>query len=349
MDGACNAARILAGGRRIATGPLFDPEHGTCVVEPPHAGRGYWAGAPGIFWDRDEGEFFLAYRLRQPRGPEDEGRGYEVRVAESRDGVAFRDVFAICKQELGSPSLERAAIFKEASGEYCLLFSYVDPSDRKWRIDAIRARHPSEFELGRREVVFTAADAGGEGVKDPWIMNVDGTYYLYMSYAPRPAETVDQQSLHAIADVFSTGYARSLTGLATSRDGRRFEWAGVALGAGATWDAYESRISSVVYVPPLFLAFYDGTASLDGNYEEQAGLAASLTLGRFARITDDGPALRSPHGSGSLRYVDVVVGEREWLLYYEYCRPDGSHELRMSRIDPRGLRVAGRLAGGTGR
>ena len=116
---------------------------------------------------------------------------------------------------------------------------------------------------------------------------------------------------------------------------------GVALETGATWDAYESRLSSVVYVPPLFVAFYDGTASLDGNYEEQAGLAASLTLRRFGRITPEGPVLRSPHGSGSLRYVDVVASEHEWLLYYEYCRPDGSHELRMSRVEPRGARLAG--------
>lgn len=348
MDDAYNVASIVEGGRRIITGPLFDPEDGVCLVAPPGNGQGYWAGAPGIFWDQDTGEFFLAYRLREPRGPEDRGRGYEVRVAESRDGVTFKDVFVISKQELNSPSLERAAIFKDAAGEYRLLFSYVDPSDRRWRIDAIGARHPSEFRLERREPAFTAPDAGAEGVKDPWIMNVNGTYYLYMSYAPRPDRAIDEPTMHAIADAFSTGYTRSLTGLATSRDGRRFEWAGISLGVGTTWDSYESRISSVVYVPPFFLAFYDGIASLERNYEEQSGLGASLTLRRFTRVTEEGPVLKSPHGSGSLRYVDVAVRDREWLFYFEYCRPDGSHELRMSRVDPRSLRLAELFTGGAG-
>jgi hypothetical protein len=42
----------------------------------------------------------------------------------------------------------------------------------------------------------------------------------------------------------------------------------------------------------------------------------------------------SPHATGSLRYLDAL-DLRERLLYYEYARPDGSHELRLSRL-PRG-------------
>jgi hypothetical protein len=44
----------------------------------------------------------------------------------------------------------------------------------------------------------------------------------------------------------------------------------------------------------------------------------------------------SPHATGSLRYLDALdLRERKRLLYYEYARPDGSHELRLSRL-PRG-------------
>lgn len=43
-----------------------------------------------------------------------------------------------------------------------------------------------------------------------------------------------------------------------------------------------------------------------------------------------GPILVSPHGSGSLRYMDAVPFEDRILYYYEYARPDGSHELRVN-------------------
>lgn len=40
----------------------------------------------------------------------------------------------------------------------------------------------------------------------------------------------------------------------------------------------------------------------------------------------------APHGSGSLRYLDAVVRDDAIYYYYEYARPDGSHELRMNRV-----------------
>lgn len=71
---------------------------------------------------------------------------------------------------------------------------------------------------------------------------------------------------------------------------------------------------------------------MDENYEERTGLAQSLDLVHWDRITENAPALVSPHASGSLRYIDVLQTDEEVLYYYEYARPDGSHELRMSRL-----------------
>ena len=42
----------------------------------------------------------------------------------------------------------------------------------------------------------------------------------------------------------------------------------------------------------------------------------------------DGPALVSPHGSGSLRYADSVTDGVERFYYFEAACRDGSHELR---------------------
>lgn len=81
-----------------------------------------------------------------------------------------------------------------------------------------------------------------------------------------------------------------------------------------------------------WIGYYDGSASVEGNYEERTGIVQSFDLQHFQRLTFEGPALVSPHGSGSLRYIDaVLLGEEVWF-YYEYCRPDGSHELRMNRV-----------------
>ncbi len=61
-------------------------------------------------------------------------------------------------------------------------------------------------------------------------------------------------------------------------------------------------------------------------------MAVSYDLSHWQRLTPDGPWASAPHGTGSLRYMDVVPLEDELLFYYEYARPDGSHELRMNRV-----------------
>ena len=107
---------------------------------------------------------------------------------------------------------------------------------------------------------------------------------------------------------------------------------GCILDTGAGWDAYESRITSVVYIPPVFNAFYDGTPKVEGNYEEKTGLAVSTDLLSFDRITRDSPAIVSPHASGGLRYVDAVQLGNRIYYYYEMARPDGAHDLMVSVV-----------------
>ena len=47
---------------------LFDPEEGIVVREPLGSGDGWWAGAPGVFYDSRQRRFYLTYRYRRPRG-----------------------------------------------------------------------------------------------------------------------------------------------------------------------------------------------------------------------------------------------------------------------------------------
>jgi len=321
------------GQRWLGVPPLFDPAAGQTILEPTGTGPGYWVGAPSVLRDAESSRFYLYYRVRVPR---ELGRGIECRIAQSADGIRFQTIWSVRKTEFPTESMERACLVKALDGSgWFLYLSYVDPQDGRWRIDVAHARHPGEFRLAERRTVLTAGDVGVEGVKDPYVLALGRLYYMFISYATSPGPPYSPQELHATADIFATGKTTSNTGLAVSGDGWAWRWLGDVFSPRAgedAWDAYAARIGAIVYLPPVFTAFYDGSASVAENYEERTGLAVSLDLRHFQRVSWDGPALVSPHASGSLRYLDVVQLPDELRYYYEYARPDGSHELRLSRV-----------------
>lgn len=310
---------------------LFDPAEGVTIVSPAGTGPGHWAGAPSVVYDSESERFYLSYRVRKPQPI----RGGETYIAASKDGVQFEVIWSALKSDFGSPSVERFCLIKTPDGGWLLYPSYVDPADNRWRIDVIRADDPSGFDVRRRQKVFTAPELGVEGVKDPWVMRLNGLYYMLISYAVRmdglPPE--QQARMHATADIYNTGLTLSSSAMAVSQDGIRYEWLGDVFSprAGA-WDAYAARLGCLIPADHGWIGYYDGGASVEGNYEERTGLVQSFDLRHFQRLSYDGPMLTSPQASLSLRYIDAVPLETEILIYYEYCRADGSHELRMNRL-----------------
>ncbi|MED7951356.1 hypothetical protein [Streptomyces sp. BE303] len=294
---------------------------------------GYWAGCPGIHYEADRDRFLLTYRERRPRGTDGKDRGWRCAVAESGDGVEFHDVWSVERAELDSPSMERFALLPRDDG-YLLHLSYVDPADNRWRIDAVRAGAPDSFDLATRTPVLTAAGTGTEGVKDPYLLELDGTVEMFSTVSRTRAFTAEEQELaHADADIHTTGLTVQPTARAGSPDGLRFTAppgrAAEVLDVGppGAWDAYEARITAVL--PDGrggWLALYDGSADAAGNYEERCGLAVSTDLREWHRLTTDGPWL-------DVRYADVVAARGRWYLYYEQTRPDGAHELRVAVLD----------------
>jgi len=97
------------------------------------------------------------------------------------------------------------------------------------------------------------------------------------------------------------------------------------------WNAYATRVSCVLYNPPIFNVFYDGGATVGENYEEKTGIAITFDLMNYHDVSAQAPILVSPHSSGSLRYMDVIRLNEYVYCYYEYARPDGSHELRVNK------------------
>lgn len=326
------AANDSATGRRMfGRLPMFDPMQGQTVVEPSGRGKGYWVGAPSIIHDDESDTFYLYYRVREPRPV----RGKECRIVASRDGVRFTDVWRATQEDIGTTSMERSCLFRTPEGAWRLYLSYVHPDDSQWRIDLLEADSVERLDVRSRRTLLTAADIGGEGVKDPWVAMVGPLYYMLASFATRPTvpDAADPRQLHATGDVYNTGVTKSSSGLAISEDGIDWRWQGEIFAPSESgWDCWAARLGSLVHVPPVFVGFYDGAADVAENYEERCGVCVSTDLRHFTRVSVSGPAVTSPHASGSIRYVDVVQARGAYWFYYEFTREDGSHELRVSKV-----------------
>lgn len=287
---------------------------------------GHWAGAPSALATPDG--MLLAYRLRAPRP----ARGYELRIASSEDGQVFRDVWTLRKEQLASESMERACLVA-ISGGVRLYVSFVDPVDGRWRIDLLDADRPERLDIRSRHAALTAAAAGIESVKDPVVIRDGARWLMFASFGSRDLRAAPgaDDALHASGDALSSGQLLSCTGLATSDDGLRWTWEGpVLVPPRAGWDGFETRISTLVPRHAGWLALYDGIPTLAENYEEQTGIATSRDLRTWTRETTDGPALRSSHASGSLRYACIARFARATLAYFEAARPDGAHDLMVA-------------------
>lgn len=311
----------------------FDPGEGIVVREPPAAGPGYWAGAPGVTFDAQVEQFRLVYRLRRPRGVQPD-RGAEIRIATSRDGVVFEDIWSGTKDQLGTASIERCALVHQPEIGWRLYVSFVDPADGRWMIGLVEADRPEAFDLTTLRPILTAADIDVQGVKDPFIFRIAGLYHMVVSYAAQDT-TATVEEMHGTHDVFNTGLIQSASGLATSTDGVAWRWEGPILKpTKGAWDAYAARIGTIWHQSPVWLALYDGSADVSENYEERCGLAYSFDLRRFHRVTRSGPLFHTPHGVGAIRYFDVLPLSDATYVYYEMARPDRSHELRVYRTVP---------------
>lgn len=317
--------------KRLGTPPLFDPVEGQIIKEPYGQEEGYWVGAPYVYYDKALNKFFLYFRVRKPRPV----RGGEVRIAQSDDGVNFQDILVITKEQLGSDSIERSAFLRCLDEVFRLYISYVDPQSKKWRVDMVEADHPHNFDVSTRQKVFVPEDLGLEGIKDPYVKIIGHKYYMFLSFAEAVAHQTPelQEKMHGTGDIYNTDTTTLPSGVATSIDGIHWQWEGKVLDVSDDgWDRYQARISSILYAPPVFIGFYDGSASAAENYEERCGIAISWDLKNFESVTPKGPAVTSPFHSGSVRYLDVLDMGSEIWYYYEYTREDKAHDLRLAKV-----------------
>lgn len=294
----------------IAADPIQTSFGGTQVdvaIAPPDGGPGAWAGAPSALLVG--GTFYLAYRVRLPIG---KGRGIANVVARSTDGVVFETVAELDKDTFGAESLERPALAVTAAGSWRVYVSCATPGTKHWRVDLLEADTPEGLSSAPTRTVLPGSP--GQGVKDPVIVAEGGQWHMWAS-------------VHPLGEIDHTD--RMTSDYATSPDGVEWTWHGTALAPRpGSWDARGTRITAVDLSGPTPVAWYDGRATAEENWEERTGVARGGShLGEFMAF-DDEPVAESAYGLKGLRYLSIVPlpgGGRR--LYYERTRADGAHEL----------------------
>jgi hypothetical protein len=292
-----------------STTPLPSVEQGRVVVPAPDRGPGNWAGAPHAL--RDDGVYWLSYRVRTAIGPERaQTRGVETVVARSDDGERFEVVTKIERGAFGTDSFERPCLVRRPQGGWRLYVCCATPESKHWWIEAIDADEPSGLPTGERTVVFPGSDA--LAVKDPIVeVSAGGAWQAWICCHPlmEPGEE----------DRMTTAYA-------TSSDGLSWDWHGEVLRpVRGTWDQRGARMTTILSSEPM-VVLYDGRASAEENWFEKTGIASEH---EGVLVADpNGPAATSPHSDGALRYATAVpLPDGRTRFYFEAASPDGAHDL----------------------
>ena len=347
----------------------FWPKHGVILDSPdiPHRTKkeafiGYWVGAPtAVRWGE---RILLSHRIRAPRGSVDENgkdmeRGWTTVLSQSRDGFHFEEVGRLHKSVFSASSVEKCSALPMADGRWALYVSYAsareDETKGMWCIDRIVSSDLAGVFSPQQtpETVLTPQRCpsleGGwmvTGIKDPFFLAdeegsyfYDGSYHMVASFSKAAGDI--EEDLHGEGDCYNSGLIRSCTAYFTSEDGLHFKWQGEILAPQeATWFAYACRLTTAFQEEGGWWGVIDGACSVAENYNERSALVAGPSLQELKPVSGEGATLcpafdsESPFGGeGGVRYVSAIRHLGRLLLYYEYTRYDGAHDLRVAEAE----------------
>lgn len=296
----------------------FDPAAATVIRQPPGSGYGNWVGGK-VSFDPISGTFALFYRERRPL---EHGRAGVCGVAVGDDGIVFNEVWTATKDDFAANSIEEGHCVR-IGGEWRCYVSYEMAGTSTWRIDVIRSDRIEDFDVQSRRTVLWPHDYGIPWIKDPFVMPTDDAVWIYAAVPPRTGPVVEGNVVHA-GPLDATVLAASTDGLYFPTIEYVFEPPG-----DDSWHGRRARLNSVIEWSDGYLATYDGGRTFYDNYEELAGIAVSPDGRAFERSTE---RWVSGRGAG-VRYACAVPAHDSTFVYFEFTRSDGSHDMRVARVD----------------
>jgi hypothetical protein len=301
--------------------PIPDLTAYDVVLEPERDECDWWAGAPSVAMAPD-GTVWLACRMREAKSPRGE-RGYAIWILRSSDAYHFEHVHTIHRDDLRTVSVERPALVLDPlTGRFKLYICRAGkPQPGGWRVDKLEdVDDPAKFDPATARPVVTAPPFSGaeRGVKDPFVINVSGVYWMYV-----------------IAYGFIRG-SRELPYVYSSIDGEKWVYRGGPVLRSAGWHDFFTRPAFVMPLGGIYAFYYEGSSSgwFDPPYNIQGGVAVTTDLRTATDLTPDAPLFASPTPGRyqTARYTDYLCLEDRVIFYYEAARPNDSFELRATTV-----------------
>ncbi len=294
------------------------------ILEPDTIAPEWWAGAPSIVRD-DRGTYWLAARMRTAESPRGL-RGYELRILKSRDGIDFKPVLRINRDDIPIPGFERPALLVDPTTKKFKLYGCGPFNEGPWGIfkfDDVSS--PEKFDpktahlvIGPKAPAFDR-DIVPHEYKDPYILHADGAYHCYV-----------------------TGYIRRNERLFhfTSDDGETWEPVGdfrQPMMDLTGWHDFFIRPASVLPLGVGYLFAYEGSSTTwhDPVYNVATGIGWTFDLHHIIDLTPEAPLAISatPNDAfATFRYSAWLLVDEEIRVYAEVARPDKAHEIRMIRL-----------------
>ena len=294
------------------------------ILEPDEDKAEWWAGAPSVVRDK-AGAFWLACRMRTadaPRGL----RGYEIRILRSDDGLHFKAVHRIGREQVPIPGFERPALLIDPDTGKFKLYACGPWKSGPWSIIKFDdVDRPTEFRPNSAKVVIAPRpksydrDIIVDGYKDPFILHAEGAYHCYVIGTMRRTERIYHYR---------------------SADGERWEPVGSpyqSIMDLTGWHDFYVRPASVVPVGVGYLFLYEGSNCdwHDPVYNMATGVAFTFDLHHVTDLTPDTPLVMSttpsPHFH-TWRYSHWMWVEDELWVYAEVGKPNESNEIRLFRL-----------------
>jgi len=296
----------------------------TVVLAPDKDSAEYWAGAPSVVRDR-KGTFWMAARMRSPQFPRGL-RGYEIRILRSADGVNFREVHTIKREEVPIPGFERPAMLLDPLSGKFKLFVCGPWQNGPWCILKLYdVEDPTQFDPSTARPVITAPersyprDVSVSEYKDPFILFAQNKYHCYVTGYVRRNERI----FHYISD-----------------DGEKWNPTGninQPVMDLSGWHNFFIRPSSVLPLGVGYLFIYEGSSTewFDPVYNIVTGLGYTFDLHHITDLTPDAPLLVSTTADKfyTWRYSHWIWVENKLYIYAEVAKSNHAHEIRLFKIN----------------